>query len=107
MKRGFSGEHTPLFPSMLAIQAEEGEDEAASTSVHVRHRGDFTTVTSLYAGQGSGNIDKTSYIPHDLPLPRVNTLRSNEGRMQHNELMDLVTTLSDRVLAFKADLKKT
>nr|GEV37929.1 ribonuclease H-like domain-containing protein [Tanacetum cinerariifolium] len=25
MKRGFSKEHTPLFPSMLAIQAEEGE----------------------------------------------------------------------------------
>ncbi|GJZ85767.1 hypothetical protein Tco_0651106 [Tanacetum coccineum] len=25
MKRGFSREHTPLFPSMLAIQAEEGE----------------------------------------------------------------------------------
>ncbi|GJW18517.1 hypothetical protein Tco_0025953 [Tanacetum coccineum] len=25
MKKGFSGEHTPLFPSMLAIQAEEGE----------------------------------------------------------------------------------
>ncbi|GJX68588.1 ribonuclease H-like domain-containing protein [Tanacetum coccineum] len=25
MKRGFSGEHTPLFPSMIAIQAEEGE----------------------------------------------------------------------------------
>ncbi|GJS26044.1 hypothetical protein Tco_0486664 [Tanacetum coccineum] len=25
MKSGFSGEHTPLFPSMLAIQAEEGE----------------------------------------------------------------------------------
>nr|GEW06378.1 hypothetical protein [Tanacetum cinerariifolium] len=25
MKRGYSGEHTPLFPSMLKIQAEEGE----------------------------------------------------------------------------------
>ncbi|GJX66368.1 hypothetical protein Tco_0300711 [Tanacetum coccineum] len=25
MKRGFSGEHTPLFSSMLAIQAEDGE----------------------------------------------------------------------------------
>ncbi|GJW92609.1 hypothetical protein Tco_0170162 [Tanacetum coccineum] len=25
MKRGFSGEHAPLFPSMLAIQAEEGK----------------------------------------------------------------------------------
>ncbi|GKA99201.1 hypothetical protein Tco_0827138 [Tanacetum coccineum] len=25
MKRGFSGEQTPLFPSMLAIQAQEGE----------------------------------------------------------------------------------
>ncbi|GKG16919.1 hypothetical protein Tco_0361876 [Tanacetum coccineum] len=26
MKRGFSGEHTPLFPSMLEIQVEGGED---------------------------------------------------------------------------------
>ncbi|GJS36221.1 putative ribonuclease H-like domain-containing protein [Tanacetum coccineum] len=34
-------------------------DEAASTGVDVRHGGAATIVTSLDAGQGSGNIDKT------------------------------------------------
>ncbi|GJS80902.1 hypothetical protein Tco_0747443 [Tanacetum coccineum] len=44
-------------------------DEAASKGVDVRHRGAATTVTNLDAGQGSGNIDKTSSMPHDSPLP--------------------------------------
>nr|GEU67186.1 xylulose kinase-1 [Tanacetum cinerariifolium] len=82
-------------------------DEAASTSVDDKHRGAATTVTSLDARQGSGNIDKTPYIPYDLPLSRVNTLKSDKGRMQHNELIDLVTKLSDVVLALETDLKQT
>ncbi|GKA59913.1 hypothetical protein Tco_0759226 [Tanacetum coccineum] len=54
--RGFSEEHTPLFPSMLALQAEEGEDEA----VH-QERGDSveraaTTATSLEAVQDSNMV---------------------------------------------------
>ncbi|GJR73076.1 hypothetical protein Tco_0085441 [Tanacetum coccineum] len=65
--------------------------EAASTCVDVRHGGAATTGTSLDAEQGSGNIDKTTSMPHDSPLLRVHTLGSNVGRMQHNELMDLVT----------------
>ncbi|GJR06168.1 hypothetical protein Tco_0529152 [Tanacetum coccineum] len=43
-------------------------------------------------------------MPHDSPPPRVHTLGSDEGRMQHNELMDLVTKLSDRVVALETDL---
>ncbi|GKE24382.1 hypothetical protein Tco_1435894, partial [Tanacetum coccineum] len=73
-------------------------DEAASIGMDVRHGGAATTVTSLDAGQGSGNIDKTPSMPHDLPLLRVHILGSDEGRMQHNELMDLITKLSDRVV---------
>ncbi|GJW12070.1 hypothetical protein Tco_1577897 [Tanacetum coccineum] len=46
-------------------------------------------------------------MSHDLPFPRVHTLGSNEGRMQHNELMDLVTKLSDRVVALETDLTQT
>ncbi|GJV22310.1 hypothetical protein Tco_1371330 [Tanacetum coccineum] len=45
-------------------------DEAASTGVDVRHGWAATTVTSLDAGQGSSNINKTSSMPHDSPLPR-------------------------------------
>ncbi|GKD48771.1 hypothetical protein Tco_1277747 [Tanacetum coccineum] len=82
-------------------------DEAASTGVDVRHGGAATTVSSLDAGHGSGNIDKTPAMPHDLSLPRVHTLGSDEGRMQHNELMDLVTKLSDRVVSLETDLQQT
>ncbi|GJR36823.1 hypothetical protein Tco_1212507 [Tanacetum coccineum] len=46
-------------------------------------------------------------MPHDSPLPRVHTLGSDKGRMQHNELMDLVTKLSDKVVALETDLTQT
>ncbi|GJR64164.1 zf-CCHC domain-containing protein [Tanacetum coccineum] len=82
-------------------------DKAASTCMDVRHGGVATTVSSLGAGHGSGNIDKTAAMPHDLPLLRVHTLRSNEGRMQHNELMDLVTKLTDRVVSLETGLHQT
>ncbi|GKE73255.1 hypothetical protein Tco_1535296, partial [Tanacetum coccineum] len=42
------------------------------------------------------------YIPYDSPLLGVNTPRSDEGSLKLNELMDLVTKLSNRVL----DLEK-
>nr|GEX06194.1 hypothetical protein [Tanacetum cinerariifolium] len=80
-------------------------DKAASTGVDVRQGGAATTITSLDAGQGSGNINKNPSMLHDLPLSRVHTLRSDEDIMQHNELMDLVTKLSDRVVALETDLK--
>nr|GEV76744.1 hypothetical protein [Tanacetum cinerariifolium] len=82
-------------------------NEAASIGVDVKHGRTATTVTILDARQGSGNIDKTPSMPHDSPLLRVNTLGSDEGKMQHNELMDLFTKLSDIVLALEADLKQT
>nr|GEU96566.1 putative reverse transcriptase domain-containing protein [Tanacetum cinerariifolium] len=115
--KGYSGVDIPLFPTMLVqgpIFQGEGStveshhtrtvqfssshnvaNEAASISVDVRHRGVATTVTSLDAKQGSGNINKTASMPHDSPFPRVHTLGSDDGRMQHNELMDLVNCQTD------------
>ncbi|GJW14825.1 hypothetical protein Tco_0018958 [Tanacetum coccineum] len=95
-----------------------------------------TTAASLDASQASGNITKTQSTtipnvpfpqgigaggsprcqeatrgsithPHDSPLPRVNTLRSDEGSMQLQELMALCTKLSDRVVALETDLRHT
>nr|GEZ14873.1 hypothetical protein [Tanacetum cinerariifolium] len=82
-------------------------DEATSTGVDVRHIGVATIVTSLDARQGSGNIDKTSSMPYDSPLPRVNTLRSDEGGMPLQQLTILCTTLSQKVKSLEADLKQT
>ncbi|GKD27513.1 hypothetical protein Tco_1233727, partial [Tanacetum coccineum] len=78
--------------------------EVVSTGVDFRHRG---AATSLDAGQGSGNINKISSMPHDSPLSRGYILGSDEGRMQQNELIDLVTKLSDRCEALETDLRQT
>ncbi|GKB75649.1 hypothetical protein Tco_0942544, partial [Tanacetum coccineum] len=82
-------------------------DEAASIGMDDRHGGAATIVFGLDEGQGSGNINKTPTMPHDSPLPRVHTLGSDEGRMQQNELMELVTKLTYRVEVLENDLKQT
>ncbi|GJQ98247.1 hypothetical protein Tco_0009386 [Tanacetum coccineum] len=82
-------------------------DEAASIGVDDRHGGAATTVSGLEAGQDSGNINKTPTMPHDSHLPRVHTLRSDEGRMQQNELTELVTKLTNMVEVLENDLKQT
>ncbi|GKG13952.1 hypothetical protein Tco_0350912 [Tanacetum coccineum] len=79
-------------------------DEAASTGVDVKLGRATTTVIGLEAGHDSSNIDKTPTMPYDSPLLRVHTLGSDEGRMKHNELMDSVTKLSDKVVALETDL---
>ncbi|GKD56443.1 hypothetical protein Tco_1289830 [Tanacetum coccineum] len=44
---------------------------------------------------------------YDSPLPRVYTLRSDEGSMTLQELTVLCTTLSKKVESLEADLKQT
>ncbi|GKD64391.1 hypothetical protein Tco_1306499, partial [Tanacetum coccineum] len=52
-------------------------------------------------------MHKTPTRPHDSPLPRVHTLGSDEGSLQQNELMDLVTRLTDRVEVLENDMHQT
>ncbi|GJU11915.1 hypothetical protein Tco_1134311 [Tanacetum coccineum] len=162
MKRGFSGEHTPLFSCMLAIQAEEGEgsghpsepqpppstaqpiheepipnitsepkpnvpDEAVYEEWDDGVERATTTAVSLDVVQASGigtcgsprcqeatggsiaqiRSERVPTQPYDSPLLRVNTLGSDKGSMQLQELMALCTKLSDRVLALETDLRQT
>ncbi|GJS64582.1 hypothetical protein Tco_0679146 [Tanacetum coccineum] len=97
-----SGVPQPRSPTQSPIA-----DEAASIGVDVRYGGATTTVTGLEARQGSGNIDKTLTMPHDSPLPRVNTLGSDEGSMTLQELMVFCTTLSKKVENLETNLNQT
>ncbi|GKG16271.1 hypothetical protein Tco_0358594, partial [Tanacetum coccineum] len=45
--------------------------------------------------------------PHDSPLYAVHSHGSDEGSLKHQELMNLVTTLSDRIGVLEVDLLKT
>ncbi|GJZ21027.1 putative ribonuclease H-like domain-containing protein [Tanacetum coccineum] len=86
---------------------EKVGDEAVHKELGDKMEMAATTVTSLDAGQGSGNINKTPSMPYDLPLLRGHTLRSDEDRMQQHELMDLVIKLPDRYEALETDLRQT
>ncbi|GJZ50224.1 hypothetical protein Tco_0604414 [Tanacetum coccineum] len=90
-------------------RAKRGEDDRV-----VR---DATTASSLEAEQESGNIHKTRPTtilnepspqrdlfrptPHDLPLSGGHTPGSDEGRPNFNELINLCTQLSNKVLALE------
>ncbi|GJW13599.1 hypothetical protein Tco_0017732 [Tanacetum coccineum] len=54
-------------------------DEAAFTSVDVVHGGAVTTISSINAGQGSGNLPKSPTMPHESPFPGGHIPRSDEG----------------------------
>ncbi|GKG49524.1 hypothetical protein Tco_0515976, partial [Tanacetum coccineum] len=46
-------------------------------------------------------------MPYDSPLSGGHIPGSDEGRLKHDELMELVTKLSDRVVTVEEDLKQT
>ncbi|GKA69646.1 hypothetical protein Tco_0775710 [Tanacetum coccineum] len=57
--------------------------------------------------QTTHEAEETATMPHDSPFPGGRTPGSDEGRLKHDELMELVTKLSDRVVAVEKDLKQT
>ncbi|GKE73774.1 hypothetical protein Tco_1535815, partial [Tanacetum coccineum] len=57
--------------------------------------------------QPSPGAERHLPTPNESPLQVVHSYGSDEGRLKLNEMMDLVTKLSDRVGALEDDLKKT
>ncbi|GJU34216.1 hypothetical protein Tco_1182570 [Tanacetum coccineum] len=55
----------------------------------------------------SPNAVHQVHTPHDSPLNAVHSHGSDEGSLKLQELMNLVTTLSDRIGVLEADLMKT
>ncbi|GJV36246.1 hypothetical protein Tco_1408723 [Tanacetum coccineum] len=93
-------EPIPISSGPTTLVADETIHEERGDSVEMV----ATTVTSLDAEQGSGNINRTesTAITND-PFPQgigsgVNTLGSGEDSMKLQELMDMCTKLSDMVL---------
>ncbi|GJW35062.1 hypothetical protein Tco_0057982 [Tanacetum coccineum] len=100
--------HTPI-SALLTLQQPSSSPSKRTTrheSMVPQPRSPTQTNVADKAAS-TGVDDKTPSMPHDLPFLRVHTIGSDEGRMQHNELMDLVTKLSDRVVALETDLQQT
>ncbi|GJZ53122.1 hypothetical protein Tco_0608007 [Tanacetum coccineum] len=91
------------------------QDEAPSTSPSrityspslSSHHTTSSAPTTPPSIQITHEAEETATMPHDSPLPGGHTPRSDEGRLKHDELMELVTKFSDRVVAVEKDLQQT
>ncbi|GKC96191.1 hypothetical protein Tco_1161633 [Tanacetum coccineum] len=102
---------TPLFDTMLvqpqgAAPSTSPSRITSSPSLSSHHTTSIT-LTTPPSIQTIHEAEETATMPHDSPLPGGHTPGSDEGRLKHNELMELVTKLSDRVVAVEEDLKQT
>ncbi|GKG32889.1 hypothetical protein Tco_0430399, partial [Tanacetum coccineum] len=57
--------------------------------------------------QPSPGTEHHFHTPHDSPLHVVHSYGSDEGSLKLNELMNLVTKLSNRIGVLEDDLRKT
>ncbi|GJZ35405.1 hypothetical protein Tco_0581222 [Tanacetum coccineum] len=120
--KGFSGQEVALFPTMLddtepstspsRITSSPSPTPSQSPEPSPTHTPSPTqpSPTQPSPTQLSPTQPGTEYhlpTPHDSPLHAVHSHGSDEGSLKLQELMNLVTTLSDRIGVLEADLMKT
>ncbi|GKF84663.1 hypothetical protein Tco_0249561 [Tanacetum coccineum] len=105
--KGYSGVVTPLFDTMLVQPQSEALSTSPSRITSSPSLPSYHTLPSTLNSPPSfkttHEAEKTSTMSHDSPLPGGHTPRSDEGRLKHDELMELVTKLSDKVVAMEED----
>ncbi|GJT08285.1 putative ribonuclease H-like domain-containing protein [Tanacetum coccineum] len=102
---------SPLFDTMLVQPQDEALSISPSRITSSPSLSSYHTPPSTLntppSFQTTHEAEETATMPHDSPLPGGYTPGSDEGRLKHDELMELVTKLSDRVVAVEEDLKQT
>ncbi|GJZ25487.1 hypothetical protein Tco_0569740 [Tanacetum coccineum] len=115
VSKGYSGVITPLFDTMLV--QHQGEEPSIQTTPETSPS-KITSSPSLSSRHTSISTPSTlqppitptkeaALMPHESPLYSVHSLGRDEGSMQQNELMDLVTKLSERVTVLETDIQQT
>ncbi|GJV55414.1 ribonuclease H-like domain-containing protein [Tanacetum coccineum] len=126
--KGFSGQEVALFPTMLDVtEPSPLPSRITSSPSHspepstqhspepsTQHSPDNTTVaasqplpTQRSPPHPSPGAEHHFPTPNESPLHAVHSHGSDEGSLKLNELMNLVTKLSDMIGALEDDLKKT
>ncbi|GJU88867.1 hypothetical protein Tco_1301290 [Tanacetum coccineum] len=125
--KGFSGQEVALFPNMLDVTepstspsritsspsptpSPSPEPTPAHTPTPTQPSPTQPSPTQPSPTQPSPTQPGTEHhlpTPHDSPLHAVHSHGSDEGSLKLQELMNLVTTLSDRIGVLEADLMKT
>ncbi|GJS67687.1 hypothetical protein Tco_0682252 [Tanacetum coccineum] len=106
--RGYSGDDIPLFSSMITAPDTSPSRITSSPSLSPQHTPVSAPSTSPPPiTETSPTIEEPAPIPHESPLQSVHSLRRDEGSVSLNELMDLVTQLTNKVGGLENELKNT
>ncbi|GJW39660.1 putative ribonuclease H-like domain-containing protein [Tanacetum coccineum] len=103
---------TPVADETVHEERGDSVERAATTSASLDAEQDSggspkRQKTTLRGMPAQTRFERLSKQPHDSPLPRVNTLGSDEGSLKLQELTVLCIKLSTKVDSLEADLKQT
>ncbi|GKC62463.1 hypothetical protein Tco_1095061 [Tanacetum coccineum] len=106
--KGYSGEDIPLFPSMITALETSPSRITSSPSLSPHH----TTVSAPSSSpppitETTPTAEEPAPMPHELHLQIVQSLGHDEGSVSLNELMDLVTQLTNKVGRLENELMNT
>ncbi|GKC59779.1 hypothetical protein Tco_1087377 [Tanacetum coccineum] len=113
--KGFLGKEVALFPTMLDVTepftspSRITSSPSPSLDPSPSYSSDNTTAAASQPSptHPSPGAEHHFPTPYDSPIHAVHSHGSDEGRLKLNELMNLVTKLSDRIRVLEDDLKKT
>ncbi|GJY47713.1 hypothetical protein Tco_0436776 [Tanacetum coccineum] len=106
--RGYSGDDIPLFSSMITAPDTSPSRIMSSPSLSPQHTPVSAPSTSPPPiTETLPTIEEPALIPHESPLQSVHSLGRDEGSVSLNELMDLVTQLTNKVGGLENELKNT
>ncbi|GKD44249.1 hypothetical protein Tco_1268894 [Tanacetum coccineum] len=99
--KGYSGEDTPLFASMITASETSPSRITSSPSLSPQHTPFITPSTSQPSNIHTTPVtEEAASMPHELPLQS----RRNKGRLSLHELTVLFTNLSNKVTSLEAEL---
>ncbi|GJS35216.1 hypothetical protein Tco_0533598 [Tanacetum coccineum] len=106
--KGYSRVNTPLFQTMLVQDQAEGPTILV-VSHHTPTSGPSTSQppSTPPSIQTTPVAEEDALMPHDSPILRVHSLRSDEGSLSLNELTVLCTLLSKKVESLGSELQQT
>ncbi|GKA20880.1 hypothetical protein Tco_0700869 [Tanacetum coccineum] len=110
--KGFSGQEVALFPNMLAVPTPSASPSNIISSPEPTPTQPSPTQPSpqpshIQPSPIQPGSECHPPTPRDSPRHAVHSHGSDEGSLKLQELMNLITTLSDRIGVLEADLTKT
>ncbi|GJZ44510.1 hypothetical protein Tco_0591765, partial [Tanacetum coccineum] len=106
--RGYSSEDIPLFPSKITTPETSPSRITSLPSLSPQHTPVSAHSTSPPPiTETAPTAEEPAPMPHESPLQSVQSLGRDEGSVSLNELMDLVTQLTNKVGSLENKLKNT